>query len=34
MEIGWRYYRDALGQLVLLCALCVHNETRAAKLGR
>ena len=28
LENGWRYFRDGVGELVLLCALCVHLESR------
>jgi hypothetical protein len=28
VENGWRYFRDGVGLLVLLCALCVHLESR------
>ncbi len=28
VENGWRYSRDATGELVLHCALCVHLDSR------
>ena len=27
-ELGWRVYRDGVGELLPFCGLCIHREFR------